>query len=111
MTRFEKYMAALLLTVSSYHDGAAMSRAGFVQEVEEDRKFENFYHGLILGIMVNISDGYYVESNREYGQGRPDIVIIPKDKSKKAYILEFKKCVYDFEKICRGCSKRGIATD
>jgi len=62
----------------------------YVQEVDEDQKYENFYHGLILGIMINISDEYYVQSNHEYGLGRPDIVILPKDKSKKAYILELK---------------------
>ncbi|MCP4402444.1 MAG: AAA family ATPase [bacterium] len=90
LDRFETYLAALLLRVSSYHDGAAKRPAESIREVDEDQKYEDFYHGLILGIMVNISDEYYIESNREYGLGRPDIVIIPKDRNRKAYILEFK---------------------
>lgn len=108
MNRFEKYMSSLLLKVISYHDGRKYRKTEGIQEVDEDEKYENFYHGLILGIMVNISDEYYIESNREYGLGRPDIVIIPKcyvesknqgnneiktkDRSelRKAYILEFK---------------------
>ena len=35
---------------------------------------ENFYHGFMLGILTNIG-GYRVKSNRESGNGRPDIVM------------------------------------
>ncbi len=90
MANFERHLASLLLTVSSYHDTVMEKGNVYVQEVEEHKKYENFYHGLILGIMVNISDEYNVLSNREFGEGRPDMVIMPKDKNKKAYILEFK---------------------
>ena len=35
---------------------------------------ENFYHGFMAGLLVNIG-GYLVRSNRESGNGRPDIVM------------------------------------
>lgn len=51
---------------------------------------ERFYHGFVLGMIVNLSDTYKVRSNRESGFGRYDVMIEPLDKTKKAYILEFK---------------------
>ncbi len=51
---------------------------------------ERFYHGFVLGMVVNLSDAYKVRSNRESGYGRYDVMIEPFDKSKKAFILEFK---------------------
>ena len=51
---------------------------------------ERFYHGFVLGMVVNLSDTYKVRSNRESGFGRYDVMIEPLDKTKKAYILEFK---------------------
>ncbi len=51
---------------------------------------ERFYHGFVLGMVVNLSDAYKVRSNRESGFGRYDVMIEPLDKTKKAYILEFK---------------------
>ncbi len=51
---------------------------------------ERFYHGFVLGMVVNLSDTYKVRSNRESGFGRYDVMIEPFNKTKKAYILEFK---------------------
>ncbi len=51
---------------------------------------ERFYYGFVLGMIVNLSDTYKVRSNRESGFGRYDVMIEPLDKTKKAYILEFK---------------------
>ena len=51
---------------------------------------ERFYHGFVLGMVVNLSDTYKVRSNREIGFGRYDVMIEPFNKTKKAYILEFK---------------------
>ena len=55
---------------------------------------ERFYHGFVLGMVVNLSDTYKVRSNRESGFGRYDVMIEPLDKTKKAYILEFKVLDY-----------------
>lgn len=51
---------------------------------------ENFYHGLVLGLIVFMRKEYRIVSNRESGDGRYDIAIYPFDKTKDAYILEFK---------------------
>lgn len=51
---------------------------------------ERFYHGFVLGMVVNLSDAYKVRSNRESGFGRYDVMIEPLDKTKKAFIFEFK---------------------
>ena len=52
---------------------------------------ERFYHGLVLGLMVELSDRYIITSNRESGFGRYDVMLEPKDISKDdAIILEFK---------------------
>ena len=51
---------------------------------------ERFYHGFVLGLMADLSKDYIITSNRESGFGRYDVMLEPKDKSKKAVIMEFK---------------------
>ena len=51
---------------------------------------ENFYHGLVLGLLAENSRDYVITSNRESGYGRYDVVMEPKDAGKRAAILEFK---------------------
>ena len=52
---------------------------------------EKFYHGFVLGLMVELSDRYTVTSNRESGFGRYDVMLEPRDKAKDdAIIMEFK---------------------
>lgn len=51
---------------------------------------ERFYHGFVLGLMVDLSDRYTILSNRESGFGRYDVMLEPKNRSDDAYILEFK---------------------
>ncbi|MGN0485197.1 MAG: AAA family ATPase [Lachnospiraceae bacterium] len=51
---------------------------------------ERFYHGFVLGLIVDLSEDYVIASNRESGFGRYDVMIEPKDKQKDAIILEFK---------------------
>ncbi len=57
---------------------------------------ENFYHAFVLGMLVGLKDTYYVNSNRESGMGRYDIMLEPKDKNGNSFIMEFK--VYKEEK-------------
>ena len=38
---------------------------------------EKFYHGFVLGLIVELSDKYEVKSNRESGFGRYDVMIVP----------------------------------
>ena len=51
---------------------------------------ENFYHAFVLGMLVGLKDTYYVNSNRESGLGRYDIMLEPKDKNQNSFIMEFK---------------------
>lgn len=52
---------------------------------------ERFYHGFVLGMIVDLSGRYTIKSNRESGFGRYDIMLKPRDKEKDyAYIIEFK---------------------
>ena len=62
---------------------------------------ENFYHGFMAGLLVNIG-GYLVRSNRESGNGRPDIVMTESKFRGRAMILELKisDTIKDMEKKC-----------
>ena len=56
---------------------------------------ERFYHGFVLGLLVELSTAYVITSNHESGFGRYDVMLEPKNKEDKAFILEFK--IYDEE--------------
>ena len=51
---------------------------------------ERFYHGFVLGLMVELADKYTITSNRESGFGRYDVMLEPKRQEDDAMILEFK---------------------
>ncbi|MDE6568090.1 MAG: ATP-binding protein [Lachnospiraceae bacterium] len=53
---------------------------------------ERFYHGFVLGLMVDLSDKYRITSNRESGFGRYDVMLEPLEKNGTlpAIIIEFK---------------------
>ena len=77
---FEYYFKLFVLNTMSYFDPTG----------EEP---ERVYQAFVLGILVNLSDDYYVKSNRESGFGRYDIALIPKDikVQEKGIIFELKK--------------------
>lgn len=54
---------------------------------------ERFYHGFVLGLMVDLGGRYMITSNREIGLGRYDVLLEPCRREDDAIILEFK--VYD----------------
>ena len=70
-----------LYTFSSFDSGTKPS---------SDTEPERFYHGFVLGMVVNLSDTYKICSNRESGYGRYDVMMKPVDKTAKAFIFEFK---------------------
>ncbi len=51
---------------------------------------ERFYHGFVLGLMVELADRYTLTSNRESGFGRYDVMLEPRNQEDDAIILEFK---------------------
>ncbi len=72
----EECLITYMSDMISYHDGGTSA----------DK--ENFYHGLLLGMLKN-RNGWIVKSNREGGNGRPDIVSWSR-KQKQAFIMEVK---------------------
>jgi len=51
---------------------------------------ENFYHGFMLGLCAMFDNRYFVDSNRESGEGRYDIALYPKDAKLPGVIIELK---------------------
>ena len=81
------YMNRVALEIFSYFD------TGRHPSEEEP---ERFYHGFVLGLMVELQNRYIITSNRESGFGRYDVVLEPrKPETDDAIILEFK--VHDAE--------------
>lgn len=80
------YMNKIALETISYFDSASHP-----SKAEPER----FYHGFVLGLMVDLRDKYVITSNRESGFGRYDIMLMPKGDDADAIIIEFK--VYDGE--------------
>ena len=73
-----------LRTFSSFDSG---------KHTSEKKAPENFYHGFVLGLMVDQTENYIITSNRESGFGRYDIMLEPKDKQTQKYpgiVIEFK---------------------
>ena len=51
---------------------------------------ERFYHGFVLGLIVDLANDYRITSNRESGLGRYDIMMEPLKPDNPAFVLEFK---------------------
>lgn len=62
---------------------------------------ESFYHGMLLGMMATLANGYEVASNRESGYGRFDLAMLPKQARLPGIIMEFKlaETEEDMEKV------------
>lgn len=54
------------------------------------REPERFYHGFVLGLIVELKNKYIITSNRESGFGRYDVMLKPIDDAQNAIIIEFK---------------------
>ena len=76
------YMNMVTNMTFSYFDCG--SGYGIIDETER------FYHGFVLGLLVEVRDLYEVRSNRESGYGRYDVILIPRNLDRDAMILEFK---------------------
>ena len=55
-----------------------------------DAGAEGFYHGLTLGLIALLDNQYKIKSNRESGDGRYDISLIPREKKYPGIIMELK---------------------
>ena len=52
---------------------------------------EKVYHAFVLGMLITLKDSYHIESERESGYGRVDILMTPKNKTQPGIIIEMKK--------------------
>ena len=77
-----EYMNMVAETLFSSFDGG--------KKASERTAPERFYHGFVLGLLVDLTDRYAVTSNRESGFGRYDVMLIPKQPDDPGIILEFK---------------------
>ena len=51
---------------------------------------EQIYHVYTLGLLTILADDYIIKSNRESGEGRYDIMLIPYDKKRNGILIEIK---------------------
>ena len=92
----EAMLVGDLYAMNSYMNDIALDTfSSFdVAGKEESRiRPENFYHGFVLGLMVDQTENYIITSNRESGYGRYDIMLEPIDKTNEKYpgiVIEFK---------------------
>ncbi|MBR2038500.1 MAG: AAA family ATPase [Lachnospiraceae bacterium] len=77
-----EYMNKVALQTFSFFDVGAHS--------SEYSEPERFYHGFVLGLMVDLKRRYVITSNRESGFGRYDIILEPLSEKDVAIIIEFK---------------------
>ena len=94
------YMKRVTMEMFSYFD---TGKGKFGEEPER------FYHGFVLGLLVDLGKDYIVTSNRESGFGRYDVMIEPKDKTKDAFVLEFKVRDMEDEKSLSETVEKALA--
>lgn len=87
-----------LREMNIYMNDVAMSTFSYFDvgtQPSERSQPERFFHGFVLGLLVELRDIYEIKSNRESGYGRYDVMLVPKSDDRKynAIIMEFK--VYD----------------
>ncbi len=94
---YNEFIKALLAgdleAMNTYMNKVALNTFSFFDtggKASEETEPERFYHGFILGLMVDLADRYVIASNRESGFGRYDVIMEPKSEKDNAVILEFK---------------------
>ena len=76
------YMNKVALETFSFFDAG--------KKPSEEAEPERFYHGFVLGLLVELRGRYAVTSNRESGYGRYDVMLEPLKGTDDAFILEFR---------------------
>lgn len=84
------FMNRVAISIFSFFDSG--------QKPSEHNEPERFFHGFVLGLIVELAENYSVTSNRESGFGRYDVLLEPKKANMDAMIFEFKVQDTDEEK-------------
>nr|MDE6567069.1 ATP-binding protein [Lachnospiraceae bacterium] len=94
---YNRFVKALLQgdlkAMNAYMNQVSLSMFSFFDtgnRPSEQASPERFYHGFVLGLLVELSDRYIVTSNRESGFGRYDVMLESLNKEDNSMILEFK---------------------
>lgn len=92
---YNDFVKALLLddveAMNVYMNRVALSTFSYFDTGAINPEPERFYHGFVLGLMVELQGRYSITSNRESGFGRYDVILEPKKTMEdNAVILEFK---------------------
>ena len=93
---YNDFVKALLLgnvkAMNSYMNRVALKTFSYFDTGKEPSgaEPERFYHGFVLGLIVEMNGRYVITSNRESGFGRYDVMLEPLREDDYAYILEFK---------------------
>ena len=93
---YNRFIKALLLgdidAMNDYINNISQSVFSYFDTGKNPSKKEpeRFYHGFVLGLIVELADRYTITSNRESGFGRYDVMLEPRQKDEDAIILEFK---------------------
>ena len=95
------YMNKIALSTFSFFD-----TGGRPSEYTEP---ERFYHGFVLGLLVELRERYILTSNRESGYGRYDVMLEPRRMEDAAVILEFKVRDPDEEKTLEDTVRAALA--
>lgn len=95
-TEYNSFIEALLKgdldTMNAYMNRIVLQTFSYFDTANDllGEQPERFYHGFVLGLIVELDEEYIISSNRESGFGRYDVALEPKDKTKNAVIIEFK---------------------
>ncbi len=95
-TDYNDFVKALLLgdihSMNDYMNGVAQSVFSYFDTGKNPSESspERFYHGFVLGLMVELRGKYVLTSNRESGFGRYDVLLEPVNPTDDAIIMEFK---------------------
>lgn len=94
---YNQFIKALMLddldAMNEYMNRVAMETFSFFdtgKRLSDHAEPERFYHGFVLGLMVDLKGRYVITSNRESGFGRYDIILEPLSEKDDAIIIEFK---------------------
>ena len=94
---YNEFIKALLVddvdAMNEYMNKVALQTFSFFDVGAANGEYaepERFYHGFVLGLMVDLKKRYVITSNRESGFGRYDIILEPLSGDEDAIIIEFK---------------------
>lgn len=115
-TAYNDFIKALLLddkkAMNRYMNRVALATFSSFDTGNKPSEYaepERFYHGFVLGLMVELSDRYLITSNRESGFERYDVMIEPLNREEDAFILEFKVQDSDDEKTLEDTVEAALA--